>query len=290
MEYYPPAPRRGSQIKAMPRSRYTVSKTGPKNRFGGGWATGGGGATWGSPKLTNATRLRPITQNTSYQYEKTLYFNIPVYNGNAGSTGFVMAGTTANTFNPGLKWTFSATNVYVNNVNGGQIAVTIPTQSQMEALYEQCRLDRVEFKAFWNMNSVMQASGTSYAGVQQLPIIQTVVDLDIGAAIPIIPDTLSDYPNLKLTQMGTAGIGSKEGASVHMKFVPRVAGYGGAANELFLPKSTYLSVDNGGAGQQYGGLLQFLDLQGLAGLPTGNAILGMYTVYVTLHSTWKGQK
>lgn len=300
MKYYPTTWRRVSaggpttSLLNLMSSRYTAARTIAKfwRRYAHGYGNLRGSRTPSRAHslIHRPMRTRPINQNTQYKYSKTIVVQFTVYNGTTGTQGFALPGTTSNTNNYGLFWTFTPTGVTVVNSNSGSVSLNVAEKTALSSLYEQCRLDKVRIRIYWNQNTVNGTAGTSFSGVQQMPIIQSAIDHDLGATLPTSVNALASYPNLKIFQLGTSAIGKNTGASFDMSFVPRVPSYGASANELFLPISTFLSVDNGGPDQNYGGLLQFIDLQTLMTDPSGNAIMGIYSAYITLDTTWKGQK
>jgi len=243
-------------------------------------------------KLPYTARLRPSGSNShEHPFEHTVTITIPYAVGATGITGFQLPSTTAATDNPGLRWTFSPVSCNVFNANSGTNGATVGNSAYYIGIFERFRLDKVTIKAFWQVNNPVipvNLSTSVQLSPTVLPVLQTAFDPEVSAATPTSVGTLLDYPSLSTCQMGTSAVSRASGASMDRTFYPSIGVTATSPSQAFMPKGTWLSVDQGNY-PVYCGTLMYADLQGqeLVSTPS-NFVIGYMTFYVKLYSKFKG--
>lgn len=238
------------------------------------------------------TPLRFSSLNKAVHYfDHTLVYSTQIQSGPTatGGNGFAnLAGTTANTSNPGLLMYFSPSTFTLQNANSGGAIITQNNSSYYSGIFEQVKLLGVTIKVFYTANYAATSLSTT---VPFLPIMQYVKDEDAGISAPTSATTIADYPDMRTCQLGTSAIGKNDGCSLMWKFKPKISQNGstaGTASMIINERNDWLSCENSGITGVYYGALFYLDCEGLLTAAATTAAIGNVTFYVTLHTAFKG--
>lgn len=170
----------------------------------------------------------------------------------------------------GIGFGFALDNVILHT--GGAATPIGNTYTDLTALYDQYRIDRIAIDFLWNNNDVYP--GNSYT----LPVLQTAVDhTDIIG--PTTNQQLTQYSSFKLQQLGTK---SRFRAAFRPCLIESTAtGNVGGTTGQICRKATYLSTDT--VGCSHTGYKIFWDVPAGAQTNIGDGIIQIYvTYYMTL--------
>lgn len=247
------------------------------------WASGGG-----APAKLRVSR--PLKGSSYHLFENTIPISLAITSGPtaAGGNGFNMAGTTVNTSNPGLGFTYSCTSVNIINIHGGNATQSVQNPTNYDAMFNYCRLKAVKIRFAYTANVASTSLSTT---VPFLPLVQIKNEEEqiISGVLPVASINLADESRTKFFQLGQQGPGSHNGFNyTHWVKTPTLytAVDRGAANAN-VSRKTWLQTQYAGSTQMYGGTLLFLDCEGLLTASATTASIGTMTVYVTLYREYK---
>lgn len=143
-----------------------------------------------TPKYPRYRQLTPI--NTIYPFERSVEYDVYL----DLTSGFNGRGN-------GMSVTWSLASMLVTAGDLVQYFPTVPGASELTALFDQWRIDKVETLFLWSAGTTFMAPATagssSSANNLVQPIINVVTDYDDNSPNSV----LSEYPSCRIMQLGT---------------------------------------------------------------------------------------
>ena len=235
--------------------------------------------------------FRPLSNNAVHEFKHTLLITCPVtYCLGTGSTrGLILPGTTANTSNWGLRWSFTPSGCTVVNANNGVASRIFNNQTSYTNIFQEVRIKYVTIHVYFSANTANTNLSTTVSQSHFLPVLVSAVVYDLNEPVPATAATLLDYPNAISRQTGCST--SRDGSLVNLGFQPRTfSSLTGSNPQNIVPRGSWLSVDNGGILQDHAGALMALDEFNVGELQPNGTYGGSFSFHVEMSIEYKGLK
>jgi len=235
--------------------------------------------------------FRPIYNANVHEFKHTLLIPVPLTYclGTSNTRGFVLPGTTANTSNWGLRWSFTPSGCTVVNANNGVASRIFANQTSYTNIFQEVRIKNVNIHVFFSANTANTNLTNTVSQSHFLPVLVSAVVLDLNEPIPTTSAVLLDYPQAISRQTGCST--SRDGSMLDLSFTPRTfSSLTGSNPQNIVPKGSWLSVDNGGILQDHAGALMALDEFNVGELQPNGTYGGSFSFHVEMTIEYKGLK